>query len=413
MIKKLSSKTKLLTSAILLSLVLALVISFFRDTNCAHSLCRGDFPAFYAAAKIISLGKINELYTVDLQAKLEHQYWPSLGDSYLHFSYPPYIAILLSPLANFSPVVAKLIWIGLSLIFLFCVVKLSVKEDSNLSQNSLLVFTLLVCFPSNFLAIVAGQLVALHILLFTLITYYLSNEKLPYSKFFLGMVLGFFLFKPNYFLLLFIFLLPLITVQLLIGLTLIAGLFFLLAAIDLSLLWPIEWLQGVKEFVKNESLVNGFQSISLLEIYSYFREYFGESIRFQPIILFLLSFILLAILFNAHRGVLVFLKKNESQKKIIIDYLILLLASACLLLNVHALFYELGILVIPALKIIFKKKIVWTKVDFAKISFFYLIVLLAIVFKEEFFIQALILLPLSLNFYLSLNFHRFFHLRKV
>ncbi len=407
------TKTNFSCLAILISLFLTLGISFYRDLNCTSSLCRGDFPAFYAAAKIVSQGKINELYSVDLQAKLEHLYWPSLRDSYLQFSYPPYVAILLSPLANFTPPVAKVIWICLSLIFLFCALRLSVEGDSNLRKNSLLIFTLLICFPSNFLAIIAGQMLALNILLFTLLAYYLSNEKPVYPRFFFGVSLGFFLFKPNFFLLLFIFLLPLFSIQLLIGLILIGSLFFLLAATGLNLFWPIAWIQEVKEFAKIESLTNGFQSISLIEVNSYFREYFGENNIYQPMILVLLSFVLLLIFINTSNSVFIFIKKKEAKKKIIIDYLILMLASACLLLNVHALFYELGILVLPALKIIFRNKTVWTRADFAKIFFFYFLVLLAIVFKEKLFIQALISLPLLLNFYLGGHFRRFFHLRKV
>ena len=86
--------------AVVIALCIGAAIQALIDTSRSSSINRGDFPAFYAAGQIVRLGRGSELYEPGLQAELENEAWPSLEGRYLHFAYPPYVAVLCSPLAD-------------------------------------------------------------------------------------------------------------------------------------------------------------------------------------------------------------------------------------------------------------------------------------------------------------------------
>ena len=51
-----------------------------------------DYPAFYAAGRMVSKGELKEIYNPELQAA-EQKYLMGNEIGYLPFGYPPYVAL--------------------------------------------------------------------------------------------------------------------------------------------------------------------------------------------------------------------------------------------------------------------------------------------------------------------------------
>lgn len=100
---------KLFMVSLPMTIVIASLVVLYNDTTCESSLCRGDFPGFYAPAAIVLDGKYSELYSSTIQAEYQLRFWHSMEGQYLYFSYPPFVALLLAPLALLNPMVAKLL----------------------------------------------------------------------------------------------------------------------------------------------------------------------------------------------------------------------------------------------------------------------------------------------------------------
>jgi hypothetical protein len=71
---------------------------------------RADFKNLYTAAVILKAGRASELYQHDVQEATQERVYPRPQAVFLPFVQPPYTAILLTPLAAFSPQVAYYLW---------------------------------------------------------------------------------------------------------------------------------------------------------------------------------------------------------------------------------------------------------------------------------------------------------------
>lgn len=241
--------------AILAALSVAVFVQLKNPTS---SVSRGDFPAFYAAAYLVSHGRGAELYSETAQAQIENQFWPELNGTYLSYSYPPFVATILSPLAHFSPPVAKIIF---SLCMLFCLWRAVDK--------SLRAFAYCVTFAPILMSITAGQNTALSMLLFaTSSALYVKNTRR--SDFFCGLALGLWLFKPHFVFVAALMLLSSGRPRIFLGIFVVACLYYVLGAFVLGWEWPIVWFHAAKHFAVLDLIANGHQMVSLFPVMELF-----------------------------------------------------------------------------------------------------------------------------------------------
>lgn len=385
---------------ILFALVLSISIAFLQDKNCSFSVCQGDFPAFYSAAKIVQSNQVSELYSADLQAKIQHQYWPSLGEKYLYYAYPPIVAIVLSPLAYFSPINAKIIFLLVSTFFIFLGAKVVCFKFDFIQRLEF--FILLLTFPFNFLGLMSGQLVGLNILLFSLINRACFEQKGKWC-FVLGVALGVLFYKPNLFLVTFVFVALL---GMLNTFVLTISAILILLSIGLSTYffgsyeWIAKWLTATSFFWKQDIAVNGFQSFSLIETYYYLRQSFNNSyiLQFALLVYGVLYFLSLLKL----RADFLKSERNFLQFQI----LFFVFSFGCILLNTHAIFYELSLASASLLLVITELHNGINR--FLRVMLLYAVLFFSLLLRESMSILVINCLITILCLYLAVNSRQFF-----
>jgi hypothetical protein len=84
---------------------------------------RADFTAFYTAARMVRAGVGQRLYDFELQTVYQRQILDGLylADGLMAFYYPPYVALLLTPLSFLSRRSAYIVW-SLAQALLLCVI---------------------------------------------------------------------------------------------------------------------------------------------------------------------------------------------------------------------------------------------------------------------------------------------------
>lgn len=378
--------TKRLSIALLVSLVISLVASGLLDKNSTGMVRRGDFPAFYAAAAIVKSGQGSELYSRRFQREIENNYWPALEGNYYAFAYPVPFALYISPIANFRPIPAKLVFLGIQLCF-FAVVYLFMKGREPLGQDRPIeTLTLLATFAPLFVGVVAGQSAALN-LLFLLVCMTIMERGTRWEHdAVLGLVLGMWLYKPQ---------LGLIGLVLACAscrpLAVFSG--WLLGALVTwaagfvvsGPLWPSLWYAQTTSFARADFATNGFQMISLLAVTGELFEHFGLGRSLGQLAgIGGTLFFLAAAFFRASRG---FERRRIAA---------LLLGPTMAFCGGHVLFYEAG-LILPALFFLTRGDSQGCRLVLANIFAF-----LCIVFLRESVVAQPLLLLVALVFFWAL-----------
>ncbi|OVE79933.1 hypothetical protein BVY02_01895 [bacterium J17] len=366
-------------------MIIGAAIEGLSDVNQKGSLARGDFPAFYAAAKIVSLGQIDRLYDFNLQQEIQAEIWPSLSDSFLSFAYPPYFAILLSPLAEFSPATAKVVYCAVLFLALLVSVKIAAELFPIVKANFFVSFVAVLSFAPILGGLLAGQNSSLSLLLY-LIAIWGTKRGDRVGETSAGIALGFWLFKPHFALLALIPFIWARRYRVLLGACLPAIGFYLISAWNAGLSWPLWWLGTASEFSSLDNDANAHQMLSLSAVlpllaskFFYFDDV--QAIATTAAYLFSLGLVLY---FS-----LSFAKLRDFQAE---RYrLLLLLGSLIVLCSPHTMYYDLG-LCLPALFLFFDPS------KAKQISYFviiWLLVFLFSMFKGDFLFSPLVFLPIS------------------
>jgi len=287
---------------------------------------RGDFPAFYAAAEIVWTGRGSELYEYNLQRDLENLYWPEFEGDFFIFAYPPFFALLISPLASLPPFTAKAVASALLLVFLLAAVFLARKAtpffDRHLAFSLLYLLTLVPLGAS----IIGVQNTALSILCFTLFYSAVPSQRPVLT----GLSASLLLYKPQFGLLLFFYLVGRVRRQELIGWGIGAFLLYLLGVPVLGISWPWIWLQEAAQFGDINFTINNQNMISLAGVmYWGFTHWLDDGARGLPWA-YAVSAILLLLSVHYIRA--------RHERLVLVPYLVLFLAP-------QALFYDLGLAV--------------------------------------------------------------------
>jgi hypothetical protein len=128
----------------LIALLLVFWGILFSRTSFSEYASSRDFVGVYVGARLVATGHGSQLYNVGAQRGMMNIVIAPLHRSRLMpFVYPPYIALLLSPLAKFSLSIALAIWIGIniSVAGIMCAALLRLGS-SRTERFALLVFAL-------------------------------------------------------------------------------------------------------------------------------------------------------------------------------------------------------------------------------------------------------------------------------
>lgn len=154
----------------------------------------GDFPMFYLSGKAVWEHRTADLYNLQANHHDLHQLFPGLASqSVLPYRYPPFVAMLLSPLAALPYGVALVVWISFQIgcgIAAFAIARRELGVLRSEWKQSLLIMSL--GFPLVWEAILGGQASLLAVLIVV------ASEVLLRKKhwFWAGVILGLAAYKP-------------------------------------------------------------------------------------------------------------------------------------------------------------------------------------------------------------------------
>ena len=154
----------------------------------------GDFPMFYLSGKAVWEHRTADLYNLQANHHDLHQLFPGLASqSVLPYRYPPFVAMLLSPLAALPYGAALLVWIVFQIgcgIAAYAIARRELGILRSEWKQSLLIMSL--GFPLVWEAILGGQASLLAVLIVV------ASEVLLRKKqwFWAGVVLGLAAYKP-------------------------------------------------------------------------------------------------------------------------------------------------------------------------------------------------------------------------
>ncbi|MBP9839055.1 MAG: DUF2029 domain-containing protein [Proteobacteria bacterium] len=333
MISKFNYSPKVLrfSIAIIISIIAAFVISILSDSDCSKMLCRGDYPAFYAAGNIASSDTPNDLYDIEIQKNLQNTLWPNLKGDYLFFAYPPTFAIFFKIFSTFNPIISRLLFLLFSLALLY----LSAYFLSNNKYKAIEVFALALLFPPITTSIASGQNTVISICLLSLIYYDINRNKLG----FLGVWASLLLFKPQLSILVIIYLFLLYGRKVILSYLTTSLILFLITIFHYEPSIFLKWINALSWFAKEDYVVNGYQMVSFIDLFQRSTLLpFPQKISLQITILVILAYTLLSF----YR---IFSKLGSfsfEDRKVIAQ----LMLSYLFLFSIHLLFYDLGIIFI-------------------------------------------------------------------
>lgn len=325
---------RILSICALFALLIPIFLEFFVFLEAGSLIHKGDFPAFYSAAKIVSAGKISSLYDFSLQREIQNEAWPELRGSYHAFIYPPSFALFLIPLATFSATTAKLIYVLIQGAFFLTALFLARSYVPSLKKHFLESAVFSFAFLPIYTGIIAGQNTALSLCLFSAAIYFF-NKPSKFSELLSGAMIGLWFFKPQYpvfFLVLFFFFRKW---KLILGVIFGGALHLLLSYCLLGASFFSEWALALKTFIPLEIKANAYQMISLVGV----SRALSQTFDCQLLVTF--AYFFCALSFSLF---FFFLRKKEFDLKIFLSFPVCIL-----LISPHSLFYDLGLLVLAFL----------------------------------------------------------------
>lgn len=371
------------STSILLAIVVALAVGYTIDTENKGLLRRGDFPGFYAPAVILSRGLEENLYDQKLQRNIENEFWPSKG-AYYSFAYPPFVALALKPLAAFTPRSAQLIFIAFHIACFLIALHLLSRLNPLLRQGYLFTLTGCLCFAPFFYAIFGAQNTALSMLLYTAAFIALKKQS-GSGSFTSGILLGLWLFKPQYAAFGLLFLFGTKNLLGLVGFGVSATLLYILGAVVSGVSWPLEWLQTVTAFSSLNFIYNQQENVSVLGFFK------ALDLKFGSQLFWFLGIFLTAITLAWYFRSLLRAPKSANN--------FMLLGPLTVALSPQTLFYDLGILLVPVLY--YFKPLSDRKIN--QVVCFLALAGILTYFRQSFPVPPLILVTLALYYWINVS----------
>ncbi len=309
------------------------IICFFSNNNqtIINGRVGGDFPAFYSAGMIINSGESERLYDPKTHQDNQSQFLASdVSKGYLIYAYPPFVAVIISPLAMLPYKVAYALYSLLMLGSLYLSSNYLKKLFPKLGIHTFQLFMLSLLFYPILRAVFGGQNTALSLLCFTASSYFLKINK-PIKS---GLFLGLWMFKIQFALPVVVLFLASKKFKILIGFLPIILIFYLLSTSIGGWYWPRWWLQdGVLPFVNLDQIANLHNFVTL--------QAFAQRILGNQNSNYLIVSRTVSI--GLFIGLWIFWKRNHQFK---LSACLALTSCLIVIISPHALYYDAGLTLI-------------------------------------------------------------------
>jgi hypothetical protein len=314
----------------LFSIIAALLISVVggRGAESPTGRLGADFPAFYGAGLALKQGEGRSLYSLDHQRQMQAGLFPpGLKGNVMPFPYPAFVAVAYYPFVYIPYRVSFLLHSLLMIMAVIVTVHLLARLNTYVSRYHELALAAFVLYYPVLRSELGGQNTAITLLLFVAVWLFSSQRK----EWLAGVFLGSMLFKPQYGI-------PLIGLHLLAGrwrtaiTGSLAGLFLYgVGAYFCGVFWVKDWLQYAAWVSRVAAIIDGPISISWL---GFLQAILGEDSLLASIFGWVLAIAtVLAVSFVWCRG-----RRNRD-----LSLQFATAAPALLLMQPHAMFYDMGL----------------------------------------------------------------------
>ena len=287
----------------------------------------GDLPAFYNAGLLVNQGGAERLYDVDVLHEV-HSSWAGQVDQTLPFLYPPFVAGAFTPLAHLPYRAAYVTYTLMMVVVLALAVALLRKPLQRVSRWPVEAFLLAGSFYPMFRSMMGGQNTALT-LLFLVGGYRALDDDRPVLA---GAILGLLFYKPQ-------FAIPVAGLLILrhrralIGMTGTAVGLWLWGAAILGRSWITVWFDGARR--QSDDLIP-FVPVWSVDIVGMSEEVFGRGS--------LLAYGIAGLILISLIAALMWLWWTPTLP---LDLKFAALTCGILLIPLHVLWYDAGLLVLP------------------------------------------------------------------
>ena len=334
-------------------LLFMVLVIYFVDENSAK-IGKGDFPVFYSGAVAAAQGDYLQLYDFEYHTELQNRIWPALQGNVHPFVYPPFVAVLLSPLARLSATQAHLAFIGVMSLCFLCSVFLAQGFSSLVRGRVFDSICCLILFAPLTTGIFGAQNTALSLLFYSAILFFMSRGGKT-NEFFAGVFAGLWFFKPHFPLIVIFFMALARCSSFLLGALGPVLAYYAVGAIACGWSWPISWVFEMWEFSHLELRANSFQLVSLNGVFSALARSLvgGEVVWISRIVAWCVSVLIALAL-----GVSAFgigrkrEEQNDVQRKTELSWLVAALGPAMVLISPHTHYYDLAICCYPLAQVL-------------------------------------------------------------
>lgn len=367
-----------LSVAVILAVVMAIPLGLIQSRSQDGSAIReGDFMQSYSAAVMIHKGMGRQLYDYDLQSTLqagiserEH-----LHPGFTPFPYPPHFALFLSPLGGLPFHTARLIWVGVMLLFFIASLYLGAGYAPVLKQNYLATAAFFISCSPILVGVLGAQNVALSMFCYSGALWALSRKN-PRGEFLCGFFLGLWLFKPQYALIVICFFVFSRSWKIIFGAFMAGAVSYVVGAAVSGWSWPLALAARLPE---HSALCRQTLLKFMISIPAFFEACGLKHIGIALVIIFTVW--LIRIFWKNHNN---------------LGMLLVLAGPAALLISPQPLFYDFGICLLPlARHLKFEKDNQSNGIILLSV-----VVFLATMLRQEFPIQPLFPVLLGIFIYL-------------
>lgn len=340
-------KIRNLSIALLTAFTLSLPFDYLAAPKVAV-IRLGDYLAFHTGGLLVREGRAADLYNWQVQRSIQETWVDRSYRQFYPFAYPPHVAALFAPLSTLPPEAGKILFTLLMVLCLVLALR-SAASYTEVLRGRLVEGLALFCALMPVLMGIAGaQNVSLSMLVYALTLKYLSKADKK-ADFTAGVILGLWLFKPQYALMMMLFLaaarLPMVLAGFLVS---AAGAYLAGAAVS-GFFWPARWFEAVRQFavIDSQFSYNYPVSIAGSNLLPAAASLFGlaSGNRF----IHAAELALQAGLFLWLLGKFLSWKKEEDPRRRILLHDCALAAPVMLLVSLHSHFYDTGICLLAVL----------------------------------------------------------------
>ena len=334
------------TTRLAVALVVALGLAFLVSTlggsgsNAASGRIGGDYPAFYAAGKIVIGGHRDQLYDLARhQAEQKNLFGDDHSDGVVYFPYPPFLAAAYAPLAALPYKSSYLVHTAMMALALLLSLRLIRPMIPILDRRFALFTAFSFGFYPMFRAVTGGQNTALTLFLLAWSWRAAHDGNDGWA----GVALGLLLYKPQY-------AVPVLGLHVVVrrwrtvaAACVTAVPLWLVSAVLFGPGWLSSWWQQVSRYAAKDALVNASNAISFLGLGD---NTFGVGNRVGRAIAGSLVLVTGAAL------AMLWWRSSRASDRFAGNGVMAATIAGILLVSPHSMFYDAGLLVAPLIVLV-------------------------------------------------------------